>query len=60
MCRPVYSCAKCEALAQEQMPALEPGAWLRDVLGRIGEHPINQLDQLLPWNSTQPATHGVA
>ena len=29
---------------------LDPEAYLTDVLSRINEHMINQLDQLLPWN----------
>ena len=29
---------------------LDPEAWLADVIGRIADHPINRLDELLPWN----------
>jgi len=36
---------------------IDPQAWLADVLGRINDHSIHSLDQLLPWNwKTQPAT----
>jgi hypothetical protein len=29
--------------------------YLRDVLTRIDEHPINAFDDLLPWNIAKPA-----
>lgn len=37
-------------LRTARLNRLEPEAWLRDVLGRIGSHPINRLDELLPWH----------
>lgn len=37
-------------LRTAKLNGVEPEAWLREVLGRIGSHPINRLDELLPWN----------
>ena len=33
-----------------KMNALDPQAWLTEVLQRIPEHPSNRIDELLPWN----------
>jgi hypothetical protein len=27
----------------------DPQAWLTDTLGRIADHKINRIDELLPW-----------
>jgi hypothetical protein len=33
-----------------RLDGLDPYAYLADLLGRIGEHPINRITELLPWN----------
>jgi hypothetical protein len=33
-----------------KMNGADPQAWLADVLARIASTPMNQLDELLPWN----------
>jgi transposase len=37
-----------------KLNGLDPQAYLREVLERIAEHPINQIDALLPWNLRRP------
>jgi transposase len=43
-----------------RMNDVEPEAWLTDVIARIGSHPINRLEELLPWNWKPQATQSVA
>jgi transposase len=39
---------------------IEPEAYLRNVLARIGDYPINRLNELLPWNIAGQATRSLA
>ncbi len=36
-----------------KLNGVDPQAWLTDVLGRIADHKINRLDELMPWRYAQ-------
>jgi hypothetical protein len=36
-----------------KLNGIDPQAWLTDVLGRIADHKITRLDELLPWRYAQ-------
>ena len=37
-----------------KLNGLDPEGYLSEVLGRIADHPINRIDELLPWNIGRP------
>jgi len=42
-----------------KLNGLDPEAYLHEVLTRIADHPINRIDELLPWNIAATLAHAV-
>jgi transposase len=39
-----------------KLNGIAPEAYLRNVIGRIADHPVNQIEALRPWNIDSAAT----
>jgi transposase len=46
----IRAAAMYTLIESAKMNRFDPEAYLRDVLARIADHPINRIGELLPWN----------
>ena len=40
-----------------KLNGVDPGAWLRHVLAHTADHPVNRVDEFLPWHCAGQVAH---
>jgi transposase len=60
--RPKLACACCDAIVQEPAPSRPiergiagPGLLAHILVAKFADHPVNRVDDFLPWNCNLPA-----